>query len=250
MNNDRKLKIQTIQAIDVAKPVNNSENLLIVKDVDILKDIPFINTEEIKSSDITSLYESFGLDHRFYYKIDLIESKETPNIICSELGTGFLVSHDNELFLHRSQPVSFIEPDKDPTPIKSPQSQIHFCAEDNLLLITSLFPDNIFDCIGDPHSIIYSNEFFKANPLFVDNESLIGRLKEDITSIPITYIVNEVVKKIQSITKKIVLKTKQLYLNQLVLQDYDKAEDIEGSIIYDKKEKCLKLFNGKDWVKV
>ena len=79
---------------------------------------------------------------------------------------------------------------------------------------------------------------------------MIGRLKEDITSIPITYIVNEVVKKIQSITKKIVLKTKQLYVNQVVLQDYDKAEDIEGSIIYDKKEKCLKIFNGKDWVKV
>lgn len=250
MDKERKLKIQKIQAIDVAAAVENSENLLIVKDVDILKDIPFINTEELKYSDITSLHESFGLDSRFYYKIDLIESKKSPNIICSEIGTGFLVSHDNDLFLHRSQPVSFIEADKDPVPISSPQSQINSGSEDNLLLITSLFPDNIFDCIGDPHSIIYSNEFFKANPLIVENESLIGRLKEDVTSIPITYIANEALKKIQSITKKIVFKAKQLYVNQIVLQDYDKAEDIEGSIIYDKKEKCLKLFNGKDWVKV
>lgn len=237
---NKQLRIQTKQAIDVATTVDNSENLLINTNANVLKDVPFINSEEVSESDITSLSECFGLDYRFYYKIDVFESKEAPSIICSELGTGHLVERDGNIYLNRASPVSFIEPNKDPVPISLPQSQITCSDKNNLILVTSVFPDNIFDCIGDPHSIVYSNDYFKANPLVVETNSLVGRLKDSITSISISYLVNEIIKKIK----------KSFKTKEIILESNSKPTEQEGVIIYDKDNHCLKFYNGKEWVSV
>lgn len=235
------LKIQKKQALNIGLPISDSPCIELIEE-DVFNHAKFLNHQALVKENISSIFEEFGEDYRFHYRIELFERNERDvKFVCGELGIACLEKQKDKILLHRISPRVFQENGKESKIISSPQREISD-HPDHVMLVSSYFPENIFDCMLDPHALIYSDENFPFNTLVIEENSLVGREFGKITNISLSSLFDTLIKKLESTKKKISLKAKQL-----VLDGSAKPSNIEGNLIYDKKLKVLKYFDGQSW---
>ena len=225
------LKIANKQTIDLATVLPETDDLLISPE----SAIDFVRKHNLAPGRLpddawSTLEKEFGTQHFFYYRLERFDNN-TP--LCGELGIGRLLDTPQGLTLQRTFPHVAADENGATSNINVPQTVMTDSWNDSSrICITCAFPEAFVDVALHPNVIVYSSEICPYNPLYVKENSLVGRIKSSIRNISFT----ELFKKIT-----------QLSLTQLILTTPKKPKEVEGSIVYDNKTKSLKFFNGEVW---
>jgi len=152
----------------------------------------------------------FGFDSKFYYKI---EKHEHSNIVKYEVGLGYIEKDGRNTILKRIQPLYFSERGGSPCPSFAGCTSFNCECDHNFLVVSNHFPENYLQVLPDAHCVISSIDKHLPSPVYVDKYSVIGRLDGNIVSIPISTLLNQVIK-------------------------------------YNEDNGCVEFFNGQRWIKL
>lgn len=133
-----------------------------------------------------SFKKIFGFDTKFYYKI---EKHEHSNVVKYEVGIGYIEKDGKDTILKRIQPLYFSENGQSPCPSFAGCSQFKCDCEHQVVVVSNYFPDNYLQVLPDAHCIIASIDKHLPSPVYVEKNSVIGRLDGDIQSIPLNQII-------------------------------------------------------------
>lgn len=234
-------KIQKKQALNIGHPEHNSLKIKIL-DEDPFEKVKFIANQSITKDKTSTLYKEFGEDCRFHYRIEVFDGNErNPKLTCGEIGIGCLTKEGDDIFLNRISPRAYQSEDGQTHAVTLPQPDISQHPEQTMI-ISSVYPENIFECIFDSNSIIFSNEHYPLNPLTVEDNSLVGRKDGEVTNVSFSYLFDCFLKYLDNTKKKLSISVKQL-----VLSNSEKPAAKEGSIAYDKSRKQIKYYDGSSW---
>tara|TARA_B100001778_G_scaffold290726_1_gene260379 strand:+ start:1194 stop:1916 length:723 start_codon:yes stop_codon:yes gene_type:complete len=225
------LKIAKKQTADIGRPIPETDDILIEScGVDFIKSFTDSENFQLSHDNFSRIEKECGTTNRFYYRLERFDA---TTVLCSEMGIGMLFKTEEGVALKRSQPMLWLDEKGEGTEVVIPQTIMfdNYNASSKLL-ITSVIPTQFGDVTIDPNVIVYSDENCRYNPLYVKENSLVGRFKSSIRNITFT----ELFKKVT-----------QLSLTQLILTTPKKPKEVEGSIVYDDKTKSLKFFDGEVW---
>ena len=246
------LKTSPITAIESAKPA--LDNDLELLGIDKLALVNHSLHCAIKNGNVCcdhTFSNIFGLDVSFFYVIELVKNNK---VIQYERGIGHLLFINDHYILKRKLPIV----------AGSDASNIAICynggvpfspKDDEHLIVYSTLPLSYAECLAQPNSIISSIAPFCPCPIAINNNCLVGRLDDDnLSSIPISQpsFINKIIDGICDFSKQISLKTSKLDAKRLATQvlqfsPVNNPSAKEGSVIYDKNDKKLKFYNGKEW---
>lgn len=231
MTTELPLKISKKQTVDIVKPIPETDNLLIDSSSSGLEMVRLLGVNlDTPDEAFCTLEKQFGTKARFHYRV---ERYDNNTALCGEMGFGRLIETPKGLALERTRPVAFADQNSSMTRVTIPQTNlIENYNDSSKLLVTCMFPERYEDIALDPHTLMYTDENSPFNPLYVKENSLVGRFKSSIRNISFT----ELFKKVT-----------QLSLTQLILTTPKKPKEVEGSIVYDSKTKSLKFFDGEVW---
>lgn len=244
----KQLKTATKQPINIGMPSGYGSDIVILTDVDPVQEVSHLKDQRLIHNEIVGLFEEFGTEYRFIYRLEKFNKSEN-RCLFTELGIGELVESNNQIRLARTNPLKGISENLQAVELKRPMKEIEALDEDEIILITTLYPESAGEALHDPHAIVYSNEQNKFNQLIVESNSLIGREgSSDIQGISFDTIISYFC----NLSKKISLKTKDLVCSKItskhiVLSPSKSKLEEEGCIRYDSSSKKLQLFDGKAW---
>lgn len=133
----------------------------------------------------------FGLDTKFYYKISHRKNFE----YCScEIGLGHLEKIKDKIYLKRISTILAIEGNETRNTYGSAHTFSCLCEKDGMLLISNYNPTDFLQLLPDKNCIISSINEFVATPIYVEENSIVGRLEDNVASIPITNLFNQIIK--------------------------------------------------------
>lgn len=207
-----KLKISNRIAIEKGLELENSDIKLLGCDCLCEHDKQLSDFIKYNSccSKQNSFKKIFGFDTKFYYKI---EKHEHSNVVKYEVGIGYIEKDGKDTILKRIQPLYFSENGQAPCPSFAGCSQFKCECDHQVLVISNYFPDNYLQVLPDAHCIIASIDKHLPSPVYVDKQSVIGRLDGDIQSLPLSTLLNQIIK-------------------------------------YDENSGCVEFFNGQRWIKL
>jgi hypothetical protein len=133
----------------------------------------------------------FGLNNKFYYKIS---HRKNFSFISSEIGLGHLEKREDKIYLKRISVLIALEEDK---AINTHGCCYNFdcnCDEEGMLIISNYNPTDIIPLLADKHCIISSIDEYVASPVHISKNSIVGRIEEDIQSIPIESLLNKIIR--------------------------------------------------------
>lgn len=209
----------------------------------------------ISNGDLSSQQNSFlsvyGTDCKFFYAVEV----KSDTIGFTERGLGYVEQHDGKFFLKRNRPFYYVE---NGNVIPSPKPRPIVESNDVFVIVASYAPTTYMELLTDANTVITSTSPHLPTSVVVDNNSVLGRLDNEIESIKISDIVNEghiseiSLNAIKQHTKNLVLKSSKVEIKTLAtnnLQFYPQASAKEkaGSLYYDENEKCFKFYNGENW---
>ena len=210
-----KLKVTNQIAIEKGIQLENNDIKLIgcecLCDCDDHKIISGFIKEHNCCDKKNSFKKVFGFNHKFYYKI---EKFDQSNVASYEVGIGYLEKNDKDIVLKRHQPLFFsTEKGLNPCPSFAGHIKFHCECDHHLLIVSNYFPDNYLQILADPHCIIASIDKHFPSPVYIDKNSVIGRLQDSIQSINIQSLLNQIIK-------------------------------------YDENTNTVQFFNGTRWIKL
>jgi hypothetical protein len=256
---DIRLKTSQIPVIEKCKFDSNENSILHLlgpdaakKDLSEFERYKFEEDENLKK--LTSFKEVIGFGCKFYYQLIIFEKDK---IKFTEIGLGTLVEKEEEVLLQRLAALSSVDEDGKvsslvATTANFPESEythIHVC---HYLI------QNAMQLLLDPDTIPVSTSKDGPSPIYLENETFLGKVDDQIQAVPFTQIFSlksiseHVVHSFSNFAKKISVKASSLFCklleaNTLVLHHSDKQAGKEGAIIYDKGSKCLKYYDGEKW---
>ena len=197
-------KIRASAAITTAR----SDTLLLsdCPDCTLYKDID-------KDSDLKNLYEP---EKNIFYKI-AVTKNEIKNSY-EEFGIAELIKENDQILLKRLQCFHYVVDGHLTTARSIPEI---ICPDDHKIIISSYLPEDYRHLFTLDHSVICSEDAFSANPVQLQENTLLGRLDNRLQSID------------------------QNELWSILLNDTKKP--VKGSIRYNNKDACFEGFNGKAW---
>ncbi len=204
----------------------------------------------VKNKAITednSFLKVFGFDVCFFYALEQIKDGK---IVKNERGIGSLRKEGDKILLKRDVPVATGNGDAPHIPCEGKCTYFN-CTDCEHLIAYSTLPVNYGELLLHANTLITSVAPFVPSALVVENNSLVGRLDDDLTSLSI----EDVVHLIASYTKQLVLKTSRLESKRIVtktleLQNNSSQEVRKGSLIYNEEENALKFYDGKNWKRI
>ena len=188
-----KLKIPTKIAIEKGLELENSDIKLLGCDCLCESDknlSDFIKQNSCCNKN-NSFKKVFGFDSKFYYRI---EKRDHSNITKYEVGLGYLEKDGKNTILKRIQPLYFVENGKTPVPSFAGCENFKCECDHNFLVVSNHFPENYLQVLPDAHCIISSIDKHLPSPVYVDKYSVIGRLDGNIVSMPISSLLNQIIK--------------------------------------------------------
>lgn len=204
------------------------------------------------SCDCNNFSCNFSSDDVFYYKL---EHYKKDTVLHSEIGLGNLVLNNSEYYLERIQTILSKDINGDVV-FSGNFYKTNPSSDDEYLQLTNYTPTDFRQYLLSPYSIIISDKDSYSLPLSIDNYSLIGREKEEITSISIQSICNTALEYISSFKKSIHLSAYKLYCkilncDSIVLskKPLEKKAPM-GTISWDSSDNKLKFYNGKEWLNI
>jgi len=185
------------------------------------RDIEFCGCGTLKNCQVDYLEEfanrkdnnkfSKVFDHKeqFFYHIS---KRNKDEILSFEVGVGTIQKKKNKCLLVREK--SFYC-SKDGTNIFPDNSLLidFTCFDGEFLIIAQYIPSTYIELLYEPNSIIASKESLIPMSVNIEENSILGRLQEHITSIPIQSLLNQIIK-------------------------------------YDETTNTVQFFNGQRWIKL
>jgi len=166
-----------------------------------------------KDSDLKNLYEP---EKNIFYKI-AVTKNEIKNSY-EEFGIAELIKENDQILLKRLQCFHYVVDGHLTTARSIPEI---ICPDDHKIIISSYLPEDYRHLFTLDHSVICSEDAFSANPVQLQENTLLGRLDNRLQSID------------------------QNELWSILLNNTKKP--VKGSIRYNNKDECFEGFNGKVW---
>lgn len=156
--------------VSAATKTTESDTLLLVDcpDCIIYKNID-------KSSDLKSIYEK---DKNIFYKI-AVTKNETINSY-EEYGIAELVKKKKDIFLKRKECFHFVQNGQELRARSIPEIE---CPDDHKIIVSSYLPEDYRHLFTLPHSVVCSEDAFSANPVELQENTVLGRLDDRLQSI-------------------------------------------------------------------
>lgn len=188
----------------------------------------------------------FTEDDKFFYRL---EHYKANDLLYTEVGIGH-IKNNNLIRLH-----TYFGIDVDKDILNSPSLYSVPLYDSEYLHISNYVINNPLELMVDSNVITYSNMYGAASPLYVEENSLIGRSDEGIQSLPFSSFINKdnILSLLSSIKTTISLKATKLYCktfncSSLVVSLSNKTKKPpKGTVILDKADNKLKLFDGSNW---
>ncbi len=186
----------------------------------------------------------FSEDDKFYYRL---EHFSNSSLTMTEIGIGELSGSKKQRYIKRIQPIVRLSDNKGL--IHSPTFYSPDLDENSFLQISTMTSGNLSEILLDPHVIPYTDGEACRSPLYVQTDSLIGRLKGNIQNITI----EDIIDLLTSFTKSIHLKAYKIYISMLnckciVFSQVKKPKrPIKGTLTWSD-DGNLRLYNGKAWL--
>ena len=184
----------------------------------------------------------FSKDAKFYYRIDQLHRN---SIVKYEVGLGYL---ENDL-LKRFRPLYHgVQADQPAPSANGPQYFVP--NEGEQLVISSYIPRMFHEALCDPHTIVTSIAPFVPHPVALSENSFLGRLDDNVQSIPFSSIFNSK-ELIDLITQTIIsyistlLSTKSVSTDNLQFNVAKKPPKTTGTLSFDGEN--LKYYDGKKY---
>ncbi|NDB59323.1 hypothetical protein EB001_12870 [bacterium] len=250
------LKIPQIIAIELASAPHHNSDSLELLGIEPLKQVNNSLKIAVNAGDITSnnLFSNiFNSNDTFFYGLEEIKNGVT---IKYERGLGSLVFENNRTFLKRNIPISVGTCPSDLKPCSNGSCASFHCSDCESIVVFSSYPANYNECLFAANTLITSSSPFLPSPFVVENNSLVGRLDKDLTSLSFndSSFIEKLVKSISSYTKQILLKTSKLDIKKLatphlLLNPSTKNNHLpkKGTIIYDESDDLIKYYDGTVW---
>lgn len=217
-----KLKTSTVQAIERAVPVKDSKDLELLgtESLSISPDYKRLLDANRISSSQNSFLSLFGIDTKFFYSVKF----ECTQHGFTERGLGYIYENEGKFFLKRFRPFYIIE-NNSVIPAHTPRPIV--CSEDHNDYITasSYVPSTFTEVLTEPHSIITCEQTHLPTSVVLQENSVLGRNKDGIESIPIENLINDT----------------------LQLNPRPSAPERKGTLYYDENDDCLKYYDGEGW---
>jgi len=241
------LKTSKVPAIELGIS-NLSNSDLELKGTEALRQY---NSSLIPPESDISFKNLFGFDCNFFYKVDLITNNKVTK---SEYGIGHLISSGDSVILKRELPMYLYSNDRVVPCHNGPH---HFITEGNdYLTIYSTTPSSYIELLANSNCVIASSEPFSPSPIPVENNSLLGRLDDNVQSIPFSSLFSHpeliaaILEVITTYSKQLSLRTskldaKKISTDSLQLNTNDKLMDKKGTLGFDGKN--LKFYDGEVW---
>jgi hypothetical protein len=157
----------------------------------------------------------------FFYEIK--ETKDERHFSYVESGIGEFYKKSNKIFFKREYVFSVVsnkESSENYKPFQGKPPKIEQ-ESDSKLILTRYLPESYQQILASKNSVLCSTEPFTPTPVELQDNTLLGKLNNIIQSID------------------------QNELWSILLQNNKKP--VEGSIRYNKKQKCFQGYDGKEW---
>lgn len=135
--------------------------------------------------------KAFGLNSKFYYTIS---HRKDFSYYSHEVGLGYLEKVEDKIYLKRIHTVLVVENNQIINTYGCGHTFNCHCHEDGMLLISNYNPKDLLQLLVDKHCIISSIDECVASPVYIDKNSLIGRIENNIQSISIPSLLNQIIK--------------------------------------------------------
>lgn len=143
-----------------------------------------------KSKDKVKFVESFSTKDKFFYKITKIMPDQPP---AYEVGVAKLYKKSGKCYLKRLTPFYFARTESGTLP--SNGSFLDFsCYGKEYLIISQYIPTTYIEVLYEPHSVLCSENSFTPVGVNLEKNSVLARLEENIESLPITSLLNKIIK--------------------------------------------------------
>jgi hypothetical protein len=246
-----KLKTSPIQILERGLPTENSCDIFLSGTEQVCEYFPELRYQKNPPcSSTNSFIVAFGLDNKFYYRLEKYNQKQ---VIDLEIGIGHLVQEAPDIILlRRSQPLLYKHGSEPIAPVERPVNAFACNNQDDYLIVHSYHAHSLPELLVDPHSLIVSIPDNPVNIVNVEENSLIGRLDGNVTSLSISDICNKAANLLIDCTKQIILSCSQLDVKKLktkILQltPTKPAQAKKGSIIYNEEHDTIQYFDGSRW---
>lgn len=207
----------------------------------------------IENKDITPQHtfkSTFGPDVLFFYALEQVKNN---SVIKYERGIGYYFEQNNKSFLKRHIPIATGSNSQNSSICSGGCTKFN-CTECDHLIVYSTVPITYAECLIHKNSIITSANPFQPHSFVVEENSLVGRLGDNVGSISLEdkNFIDSLVSSICQFSKQIVLKTSKLICKraQVDLLDFlpsSNPQAKKGSIYYDNDSNALKVYDGNKW---
>jgi hypothetical protein len=157
------------------------------------------------NEEICCFSSQFKNKENFFYK--LAKTNINQEVILSEVGIGNVKKN----ILHRIVPLYYANSDGAYHICRENEFINFTCYHQETLFVSQYLPQNFVEMLYEPHSVIISTDVFIPKSIQLSKNSVLGRLNKQIENIPITSLLNQVLK-------------------------------------YDEQSERVQFFNGKRWI--
>lgn len=248
----KKLKTKRVQVAEKCNFVDDS-NLLHLLGCEVLcSDLR--SHQKIDPSftcDCNNFSVNFSTEDKFYYQLEHYKSRE---LLYTEIGLGELITKDLEFYIDRKVAMLYIVNGQEPS-IGGLFYKVDELDADEYLHVKNLPPSRALEILIDPHVMLGTGSDGCPSPIYVEDNSFIGRIGGDIQSFPLTSIISPetILSTFSSLKKSLSTQAYKFYcrlLNckSLVISPSKKPKrSPKGSIVFDENDLCLKIFDGNTW---
>lgn len=199
------------------------------------------------SCDCNNFSSTFDTEDKFFYSLAHYRGEES---LYTEIGIATILSDNtllrNTIYYGISKRKGLL-----PNPSAYYPEDLQ---EGDYLEVSNYRNNNILDFFIDPHLIVTSDSHCCPTPLYIDQNSVLGRYEGNIQSISFSSLLStNLLDLLTSFTKSINLKAHKLYCkmfncSSIVLsKSKSNRKPPKGTIIWDDKDDLLKFYNGKVW---
>ncbi|MFM9151749.1 MAG: hypothetical protein ACKOPU_05715 [Candidatus Planktophila sp.] len=242
-----KLKTTPIQILERGLPIQDSCDICLSGTEQVCEYFPELRYQkEGPCSAKNSFMSAFGLDHKFYYRLEKYNNRV---LIDLEIGIGHLYQESpSVILLKRLQPLLYKHGSDPIGPTFRPVNAFMCHDKDDYLVVQSYHAQSLPELLIDSNSLVVSSEDNPLNILNIEENSVVGRLDGQATSISIY----DLLSRIASYTKQIVLSCSQLDVKKLktkILQliPSKSTQAKKGSLIYNEENDTIEYFDGSRW---
>lgn len=254
------MNLKTTTEVAIESVSVDLTNNALLNGIDSLYNISFLYKSAIDNKVLTNkntFVNVMGFGCRFFYRIDQVNKDK---VLRYERGIGSLEKIDNRIYLKREIPIE-TGGDGETPQLCSSGCTTFMCSDCDSVVAYSCAPSTYAECLYADNVLISSKTPFMPHMFRVLENSLVGRLDNELTSLSFKDLLSDknfqqhLVDSIKNYTKQLSLKCSRFDTNKIKTQSVqfdqcDKTKLKGPSIFFDSDNECLRFFDGSRWYKL